>query len=140
MEKGKKSQKGQWGGVRPGAGRPPMSGNLVSMSYREAFARAIEQMEAGPNNLAAWAQDNPTAFWTIASRLLPISMAADITSGGEPLGQVSVVFHSAGSGPLLESPEYSEEVTSTDYVSILPLDLSIDKRAAANDVTAPDGQ
>ena len=109
------------GGYRPGSGRPKGASN-VAQSYREAFAKAIEQIEAGPSNLADWGEANPTAFWTIASRLLPISMEADITSGGEPLRTIEITYVGGSpeiSGPgLRQLPEDSESADILSYDDI----------------------
>jgi hypothetical protein len=63
-------------------GRPKGSKNKVCQSIKQAFKDAFEEM-GGVESLVLWGEKNPTEFYKICARFIPI----DITSGGEKIVQ-----------------------------------------------------
>lgn len=63
-----------------GQGRPKGVPNKVTKTVREAFERAFAALQDTPANLAAWAEENPTEFYRLASKLIPaqINATADV--------------------------------------------------------------
>lgn len=61
-----KFKKGQTGNAK---GRPPGAPNKATRAFREAVA--VVCSELGGDHMLTWARDNPGAFYTIASRLVP---------------------------------------------------------------------
>ena len=64
----------------PGPGRPKGMQNKVTTAAKEAFRLAFEKM-GGPDALAAWAAENPTEFYKLYAKLIPI----DVTTGERPM-------------------------------------------------------
>ena len=59
--------------------RPKGSKNKFTKSARDAFAHAFEKL-GGANALHRWADKNPTEFFKLYARLIPIEHVGD---GGE---------------------------------------------------------
>jgi len=75
-------------GTRPpnaGKGRPKGVPNKITKSAREAFALAFEAT-GGWKGLSAWAQANPTPFYQLYARLIPVEHVGE---GGE--GPISTI-------------------------------------------------
>lgn len=57
----------------PKAGRKVGSINKTTASVKEAFQAAFESLQADKkNNLVVWGAQNPTEFYKLASKLIPI--------------------------------------------------------------------
>lgn len=65
------------GGKRPGAGRPKGSPNKVTTSMKEAFREAFDELGGSPA-LAKWAKANPTEFYKLSSKLIPIQLQGEL--------------------------------------------------------------
>ena len=70
-----------WRPVKAGQGRIKGSKNKVTRTAREMFVAAAEGL-GGLDALKAWGQKNPTVFWTLYARLIPIDHAGE---GGGPI-------------------------------------------------------
>lgn len=55
----------------PGPGRPKGSKNRVNLAFRDAIVEAFEEL-GGVQTLVKWGKKNPTEFYKIAARLIPI--------------------------------------------------------------------
>lgn len=62
------------------AGRPKGVGNKTTTAAKEAFALAFDEMGGVPR-LVLWAKLNPTEFYKLFARLIPV----DVTSAGDKL-------------------------------------------------------
>ena len=59
-------------------GRPKGSPNKATKSVREHFATAFNLLqEDDAVNLTSWGKDNPTEFYRLASKLIPLQVAND---------------------------------------------------------------
>lgn len=72
-------KKGQ--GKIPGSGRPKGTANKVTTSVKQALIEAFDQMGGIPS-LVRWGRQNPTDFYKLWSRLLPIQITGE---GGGPV-------------------------------------------------------
>lgn len=63
-----------------GKGRPKGALNKVTTAAKEAFRLAFDKM-GGTDALAAWAAENPTEFYKLYAKLIPI----DLTTGERPM-------------------------------------------------------
>lgn len=74
---------------KPGeGGRPVGATNKTTKLVKEVFAEVFEKMQDEPDvNLLAWGKDNPTEFYKIASKLIPIQLGSDPDN---PLPQVTL--------------------------------------------------
>jgi len=61
----------------PGSGRQPGSVNKNTASIKGAFVEAFDKL-GGATALAAWAQDNPTDFYKLASKLIPTELTGQV--------------------------------------------------------------
>lgn len=62
-------------GTRPpnaGKGRPKGSVNKLTKSAREAFQLAFDAIQQPGTSLQEWAQANPTEFYKLYARLIPV--------------------------------------------------------------------
>lgn len=69
-------------GTRPpnaGKGRPRGIPNKLTKSAREAFQLAFDE-SGGPDGLTKWAKANPTEFYKLYARLIPVEHVGE---GGE---------------------------------------------------------
>ncbi len=57
------------------AGRPKGAPNKTTMAAREAFQAAFDEI-GGIEHLKTWAEDNPTEFYKLYGRLIPIDVNA----------------------------------------------------------------
>jgi len=69
-----------------GKGRPLGSVNKLTKSAREAFQLAFAGIGGAPA-LTAWAKKNPTEFWKLYARLIPVE---HVGAGGE--GPISTII------------------------------------------------
>ncbi len=60
----------------PGPGRPKGSKNKASVAAKQAFQEAFDGV-GGVEALQNWAKENPTDFFKLFSKLIPIT--ADVT-------------------------------------------------------------
>jgi len=59
-------------------GRPKGAANKSTILVKDAFAQAFSEMQSDPTvSLAAWGKDNPTEFYKLASKLIPIQVSGD---------------------------------------------------------------
>jgi UV DNA damage repair endonuclease len=59
-------------------GRPKGSPNKATKTVREHFAHAFNLLqESDTANLHQWAQSNPTEFYRLASKLIPMQVSND---------------------------------------------------------------
>ena len=67
---------------RPGPGRPRGSPNKSTIAMRTAIAAVFEDLQASVEgdgrypHFLAWAKENPTEFYRIAARQLPLQIEA----------------------------------------------------------------
>jgi len=53
-------------------GRPPGAKNALTRTFKEALTEAFNELQNDPAaNLVAWGKKNPTAFYMVASKLIP---------------------------------------------------------------------
>lgn len=64
---------------KPGqGGRKPGSVNKTTKLVKEVFAEAFDKLQEHPTaNLVSWAQEEPTEFYKLASKLIPVQLAGD---------------------------------------------------------------
>jgi hypothetical protein len=60
----------------PGSGRVKGTPNKVNQTAREMFNLAAQGIGGLPA-LIAWAKKNPSAFWTLYARLIPLEHVGD---------------------------------------------------------------
>ena len=77
-------------GGRPGPGRPRGSANRSTVAMRSAITAVFEDLQAGHEgegrfpHFFEWAKANPTEFYRMASRQLPVQIEA----GSRAIGMV----------------------------------------------------
>lgn len=57
--------------TQAGKGRPPGVPNKITKAAKQAFEDAFEDM-GGVSGMVAWANKNPTVFYTLYSKLIPV--------------------------------------------------------------------
>lgn len=61
------------------SGRPKGAKNKSTITVKDAFAAAFCELQEDPKaNLLAWGTKNPTEFYKLASKLIPMQVTADI--------------------------------------------------------------
>lgn len=65
-------------------GRKPGSQNKFTRSVKEAFGEAFELL-GGAKALYAWAKENPTDFYKLASKLIPVDANVKVTQTPEAI-------------------------------------------------------
>lgn len=59
-------------------GKPKGAVNKTTKLVKEVFGEVFSELQSDPEaNLKAWGQKNPTEFYKLASKLIPIQMAGD---------------------------------------------------------------
>lgn len=77
---------GRFGQGNPG--KPKGAVNKTTKLVKEVFAEVFEKMQTDPDvNLLSWGKENPTEFYKIASKLIPIQIGQDPDN---PLPQVTI--------------------------------------------------
>jgi hypothetical protein len=61
-------------------GRPKGSVNKLTSSFKELVKQTYEQLEESGQGMKAWAEENPTAFYNIAAKLIPTEIQAKVES------------------------------------------------------------
>lgn len=60
-------------------GKPKGATNKLTRTFKEILTNALEALqEDKKNNLEAWAKENPTEFYKIASKLIPTEVNATV--------------------------------------------------------------
>lgn len=65
----------------PGPGRPKGMPNKITRTVRVAFEEAFREINVDPSKpyaLGEWAKKNPTEFYRLASKLIPVQVAATV--------------------------------------------------------------
>ena len=63
------------------SGKPKGATNKLTRTFKEILTDALEALqEDKKNNLEAWAKENPTEFYKIASKLIPSEISATVES------------------------------------------------------------
>lgn len=61
------------------SGKPKGAINKVTRTVKERFLTAFEALQEDPkSNLIEWGKKNPTAFYSVASKLIPTEVAAKV--------------------------------------------------------------
>lgn len=89
-------------GTRPpaaGMGRKVGSVNKYTASIKDAFRLAFDAI-GGTDALAAWARENPTDFYKLAARLIPVEIQGKVTHAvtAKEMDDDSLAAIAAGSG------------------------------------------
>ena len=72
-------------GGRPGPGRPAGAQNRTTLVMKHAIAQVFEDLQAKHEgegaypHFLAWAEGNPTDFYRIAAKLIPVQLEAPAT-------------------------------------------------------------
>lgn len=64
-----------------GKGRPPGSQNKSTVSVKAAFEQAFDEM-GGAAALVQWGREQPTEFYKLYAKLLPVQVNADMKHQG----------------------------------------------------------
>src|SRR5688572_33170519 len=70
-------------GSRPGPGRPKGAANRVTVAMRDAVTAVFEDLQTGHQgegrypHFLAWAKANPTEFYRMAARQLPVQVESE---------------------------------------------------------------
>ena len=63
--------------------------NKATKTVKEAFTDAFGQMQLIKGvNLVDWAKENPTEFYKLCTKLIPVAINADLTTLGKEIKQV----------------------------------------------------
>jgi len=63
------------------SGKPKGATNKLTRTFKEILTDALESLQQDKkNNLEAWAKENPTEFYKIASKLIPSEISATVES------------------------------------------------------------
>jgi hypothetical protein len=75
------------------SGRKAGSANKFTKTVKEAFEIAFNELQGDKDaNLVSWAKNNTTDFYKLASKLIPTSVNADITSKDKELKQWTLTY------------------------------------------------
>lgn len=67
-------------GNKEGKGRPPGSENRVTKQFKDLLTETIQALEEKKDHgLMSWAEDHPTDFYRICSKLVPQEMVGEFT-------------------------------------------------------------
>ena len=68
------------GGKREGAGRPQGSQNKFNKQFKDLLTETIQALEEKKDHgLQAWAEEHPSDFYRICSKLVPQEMVGEFT-------------------------------------------------------------
>lgn len=68
------------GGAREGSGRPKGSLNKNTKAFKDLLTATIQTLEEKKGHgLQKWAEDHPTDFYRICSKLVPQEMVGEFT-------------------------------------------------------------
>lgn len=70
-------------------GRPKGALNKTTVAVKDALAEAFAGI-GGTQQLQAWAQENPTEFYKIWAKLLPIQIAGDADNPLQVVSKIEV--------------------------------------------------
>lgn len=84
------------GGKREGAGRKAGVPNKISSTVKDNVIAVFDRL-GGVDHMAEWATENPTQFYNIYSKLMPLQVNG-AGADGEHLSKVVVEFVSADKG------------------------------------------
>lgn len=60
-------------------GRPKGAANKSTILVKTAFAEAFDELQKDPEvKLSAWGKENPTEFYKLASKLIPVQIDAAV--------------------------------------------------------------
>lgn len=80
-------------GVKYGGGSRAGKPNKFTKTVKEAFEIAFNELQGDKDaNLVSWAKNNTTDFYKLASKLIPTSVNADITSKDKELKQWTLTY------------------------------------------------
>lgn len=72
----KKDSKGKF---LPGnSGRPVGATNVVNRTVKETVLEVFNKLQQGDHSLEKWAEDEPTEFYKIASKLIPTELTGSV--------------------------------------------------------------
>lgn len=67
------------------AGKPKGAQNKTTRLVKEVFAAVFDELQSDKKaNLKAWAKENPTEFYRLAAKLIPVQLTGE---GGGPIKQ-----------------------------------------------------
>jgi tRNA(Ile2) C34 agmatinyltransferase TiaS len=72
----KKAVKGRF--KKGEGGRPVGAKNVINKTVKETVLDVFNRLQSGPNSLEAWAQEEPTEFYKIASKLIPTEVTGTV--------------------------------------------------------------
>ena len=82
----------------PGPGRPKGVPNKVNGLAKDAVARVFEEI-GGVANMALWAKDNPTQFYQLYAKLIPVQVDGAGENGEHLVDQsITIKLVSANNG------------------------------------------
>ena len=79
----------------PGPGRPKGIPNKVSRIAKEAIAQVFEDL-GSVEAMTEWARDNPTSFYNMYAKLLPIQVDGAGENGEHLISNVTISLVKAG--------------------------------------------
>ena len=91
----KQSTKSSRGGKRPGAGRPAGVPNKLSATVKDNVIAVFDRL-GGIDHMKGWAEENPTQFYNIYAKLMPLQVNGP-GENGEFINKVVVEFVDSGS-------------------------------------------
>lgn len=65
-----------------GKGRPKGAKNKATVSMKQAFAEAFDEL-GGAEALAKWAKEDPKTFYQLASKLIPVQLQGEMSGALE---------------------------------------------------------
>jgi UV DNA damage repair endonuclease len=69
--------------------------NKITKSVREQFASAFYELQEDSDvNLVAWGKDNPTEFYRLASKLIPLQLLSEAEQTRQTIIQIIPDPHS----------------------------------------------
>lgn len=78
------------GGARPGAGRKQGVPNRLSATVKDNIIEVFEGV-GGVDAMTGWAKENPTQFFNLYAKLLPLTVAGDSKNPLELIHRIELV-------------------------------------------------